>query len=302
VPNDQSAGSNPPYGASINYHLKAAPKGRADITILDSEGRTVRTLTGPMEPGVNRVWWDLRYAPTKEPELRTTPASHPHVWEEKRFKGKDTRSIYHWGIEPPKLGPLAAPGAYSVRLTVDGQTFSTPLVVKKDPKSAGTEADVQKSVKMWLDVYDEINATVSMINGIELVRKQIEDLPAYVKGRADAKAILDAARALEEKLLGVEDELFPRYLAASDTKTYPEDQKLYLKLVWFAGEIGDGAGDVAGNPDFAPTDQSVEVHGLLKQRLAAVQTAFDQVMSAAVPAFNNVLKEKNLLTVIVPAR
>ena len=43
--------------------------------------------------------------------------------------------------------------------------------------------------------------------------------------------------------------------------------KLYLKLVWLAGEVGDGAGDVAGSPDLAPTTQDIEVFHLLEGRL-----------------------------------
>ena len=70
----------------------------------------MRKLNGGRGAGINRVWWDLRYERTKEPELRTTPPSNPHIWEEKRFKGHDTRGIYHYGIEEPKLGPFGRAG------------------------------------------------------------------------------------------------------------------------------------------------------------------------------------------------
>ena len=301
VPGDQSAGQNPPYGASINYYLEAAPKAEPEITILDAQGQVVRTLKGPKHAGINRVNWDLRYPSVTELELRTTPGSYPQIWTDPRFVGKKTRPIYHWGTEPPRRGSLAIPGTYTVKLTVDGQSFTEPLTVLKDPHSAGTEADIQKDVELWRSIDGDINTVAHMINQIEIARQQIEDMPDYLKGHPDEAQILSAANELDGKLQAVEDQLFQKYLAAGDSKTYPAELKLYLKLVWLAGEVGDGAGDVAGNPDFPPTNQEVEVYGILKQRLEKAQGEYRELMEKTVPAFNNFLKDKKVLAIKVGA-
>ncbi|MGH9352880.1 MAG: VPS10 domain-containing protein, partial [Terriglobia bacterium] len=208
VPDDPSAGRNPPYGADINYYLKAAPAGDVAISILDQQGRVVRTLKGAKNPGVNRVYWDLRYPPVKGIELRTTPASYPQIWTDSRFTGKKTRPIYHWGIEQPRLGALADPGTYTVKLTVAGQSYTRPLTVLKDPHSAGTLADVEASVKMWREIDADADTVVDMINSIERVRKQIEDMPANLAGRPDASQILASTKELDGKLQTVEYKLF----------------------------------------------------------------------------------------------
>ena len=85
-------------------------KGPVEITITDAAGETIRTLTGSNKPGINRAVWDLAYEPTMEVRLRTTPSGNPHVWEEKRFRGKDRRDVYYYGITELKNGPLVAPG------------------------------------------------------------------------------------------------------------------------------------------------------------------------------------------------
>lgn len=54
--------ANPPYGAMIDYYLRAKPDGNVRITITDKSGKLVRELTGTKEAGVNRVVWDLRLA------------------------------------------------------------------------------------------------------------------------------------------------------------------------------------------------------------------------------------------------
>ena len=298
VPNDRSRGRNPPYGADLDYFLKSKAKGPVRVTITDDSGRVVRRLTGRGEAGIDRVWWDLRYPPTDEVELRTTPAAHPHIWEEKRFRGKKTREIYHWGIEPPKRGPLVNPGTYTVTVVADGDTLTAPLTVLKDPNTAGTLDDVRAQTKLWKAVYDDIDAVVSMINRTEVVRKQIEDLPVSLQGRADSATVMEAARAVDDSALAVEDLLFQRYLAAADVKTYPAEMKLYLKLVWLAGEVGDGAGDVAGSPDLAPTTQDVEVFHLLEGRLEEARTEFDHLMGTTVPAFNAAMDAKGIGLVV----
>jgi len=48
------------------------------------------------------------------------------------------------GLQPPApLGPLVPPGAYTLRLTVDGKTYTQPVTVVNDPRSPATVADVR---------------------------------------------------------------------------------------------------------------------------------------------------------------
>ena len=44
----------------------------------------------------------------------------------------------HWGIEQAQVGPIAAPGKYTVRLTVDGQSLTQPFEILKDPEDRRT--------------------------------------------------------------------------------------------------------------------------------------------------------------------
>ena len=68
--------------------------------------------------------------------MRTTPPENPHIWEEPRFRGQDTRPVTHWGLDAAQVGPLVVPGKYTVKLTVDGQSYTQPIEILKDPKIA----------------------------------------------------------------------------------------------------------------------------------------------------------------------
>jgi hypothetical protein len=72
-------GQNPPYGASINYYLGAVLDGDVEVEIADSGGHSVRKLKGTKQPGLNRLWWGLRYESTEMPRLRTSPVGHPEI-------------------------------------------------------------------------------------------------------------------------------------------------------------------------------------------------------------------------------
>jgi len=48
---DQTQGVNPPYGASINYYLKAAAEGDVKLEIKDANGKLVRTVEGTKDAG-----------------------------------------------------------------------------------------------------------------------------------------------------------------------------------------------------------------------------------------------------------
>jgi photosystem II stability/assembly factor-like uncharacterized protein len=297
---DVSAGQNPPYGASINYYLKENSNQPVQIEILNQSGQVIRTLQGSSRKGIHRAWWNLRYPPTKEVKLRTTSKQNPYVMLQKRFRGKKTREIYHWGIFEPKLGPLVNPGTYKVRLKEGNKTFTQSLTIKKDPNTTGTLADVQKETAMWLDVYHNINHVVTMINQIERIRKQIEDLPIYLKGHSDSTEVMKYAHTLDKKALKVENQLRMPYLTGGLTKTYPEKMRLYLKLVWFAAEVGSGGGDVAGdNTDAPPTTQEKQVYKLLSKRLDKATSDFNKLMNQDVPSFNNTVAKRGVHTLIV---
>jgi photosystem II stability/assembly factor-like uncharacterized protein len=270
--------------ALLNYSLKAAPAKPVEIEILDSKGTLVRTLppaTG--RAGLNRTPWDLRYEPPRPVALRTTPPEDPHIWEEPRFQNAQTRPITHWGIAQAEVGPVAAPGRYTVRLTVDGQSYTQPLEILRPPDSHGTDADLQASVRLQLKVRDDISTVSDMTNQIEWMRRQLED---QRKTAAGQDALLKAMSAIDQKLQDVEYKLISRAEALSDDKYFVTADKLYLNFIWLNGEIGTGGGDVAGSADYGPTETALGLVLNLEKQLQAVQVEYKSVMEKDVPAYN----------------
>lgn len=107
-------GENPENGTAISYFLKTAPAGDVTIAITDVTGKVVRNLAGTKDAGINRVQWDLRgNAPERPANL---PAG---------MGGAGGRR----GVP---MGPMVEPGAYLVKVTVNGKDYMTKAVVEFD--------------------------------------------------------------------------------------------------------------------------------------------------------------------------
>src|SRR5581483_1843172 len=180
-------------------------------------------------------------------------------------------------------GPLAGPGTYTVKMTVDGQSFTKELKVTAVPGSHGSDADLQAAAALQLKVRDDISAVSDMANQIEWMRKQLETEKKTVEGKA---AMLTALASMDKKLKDVELRLLSESEMLSDDKYYVEAYKLYLNLIWMNGEIGGGAGDVAGSADYGPTETQVKLVVDLETQLKEAQTAYKAVMDKDVPAYN----------------
>ena len=315
--------------AWITYSLKKAGKKPPKIEILDSTGEVVRDIGGLNRPGLNRVSWDFRYAPPRLVALRSTPEENPHIWEEPRFRGGNSRPVTHWGIRPAETGPLALPGTYSVRLTVDGQTFTQPLKLLKDPKSQAGDGDLKSSFDLQLKIRDDLTRTSDAVNKLEWLRKQLEVaaqmLQSETKGASAREqaanqpgeasnnsqeqeggsgpnaALLKSLKELQKKVQAVEFRFVSRADTLSDDKYYSDAYRIYLNLIWLNGEVGAGAGDVAGGVDFAPTDTDVEIFQMIDKDLNSAMDAYQNLLKQDVPAFNRDLMNAGV-TPLVSAR
>ncbi|HYK21204.1 MAG TPA: hypothetical protein VEV42_10750, partial [Pyrinomonadaceae bacterium] len=263
---DPSAGQNPPYGAAISYYLKSVPTGDVRIRIEDAKGQVIRTLNGTKNVGLNRVTWNLEGEPTTEVRLRTSPAYAPEI----KLGPDGTRNAPGTG----RLSILMPPGTYTVKLSAGGQELSQPLVVKKDPNSGGTEADIAAQTAMMMELRHDVETGSRMVNQIESIRAQLLKL--------DSASLKSAAEELDKKLIEIEDELIQRKLTGQGQDTTRWPPKLLSKMNYLAGGLASG--------DFGPTKQQGEVHALFKQQLSALQKRLDDVLSKDLPAFKGVIK------------
>ena len=279
---DPTAGQNPSYGAAISYYLKSAPSGDVKILIQDAKGQTVRTLNGTKTVGINRVTWDLRGEQSKEVKMRTSPAYAPDI-----TVGADgTRSA----PGAPRMSILLPPGTYTVKLLAGGKELSQPLIVKKDPNSSGTEADVAAQTEMLSELRKDLESAGEMVNQIESIRSQLYQISAMLGGGSEGAPIKSAADDLDKKLIEVEENLIQRKLTGQGQDTVRWPPKLLSKISYLASGL-------AGS-DFGPTSQQREVSVLFKQQLAGYRSRLDEILTKDLESFNRMLRDRGVQNVI----
>jgi hypothetical protein len=284
-------GDNPPTGTLIYYFLKEKPKSETTIEILDSTGGVIRKyssnkteeLQEPLTPedkkpekqikaeaGLNRFVWDLRYAGSS------------HVPD-----------YYLWEYKDGTRGPLALPGKYQVRLTVDGKSQTTAFEVAMDPRVDTSQADLQKQFDLLIQVRDELNRVFDTVNQIQDVRAQVEGLRKRLPDSSTVKPMLTAAAALDKNLLAVRDDLVQMKITSSeDSLAYP--QRVDSKLSALAMGVGVGT-------DSAPTEAEYQVFDKLKKQADVSIAHWAEIQKTELADFQKMMAGQNIQAIVVPA-
>ena len=99
---------------------------------------------------MNRFIWNLRY-----PDATTFPG------------------LIMWAGSV--TGPVAAPGSYTAKLTVDGKSYTQTFELEEaDPRLATTPEDYAKQLSLALQLRDKLSEANGGVVKIREVRKQLE--------------------------------------------------------------------------------------------------------------------------------
>ena len=235
------AGKNPPDGVIVTYFLRGAPQD-ISLTFLDARGRVIRTYTKrpaepdpqdkepriPADPGMNRFVWDLRY-----PDA-TRIDDDPQVNDQ---------------LEGALKGPVAAPGRYSVRLSVDGQKSEAQFVVAPDPRIPATQADLDAQFALRARLRDLLDRDHAAVNRLRAARTD-------PRTTAATKRTLDA---IEGHLMQ------PKAKSRQDTLNF--GVRLNHRIGALIGAVGSA--------DAAPTRQMLELADVLAAELAGLEKRLD---------------------------
>ena len=155
-PPEVPAGENPPVGAILDYYLGANATAPVTLEVLDDAGKLVRaytsrdTLRNP-DPAVDPEAYNEickrtptaadcslpLYWPAPSMALSTKRGMHRFSWDMKydpmSAGGGDDGAVPH-RTSAGVSSPWASPGSYSVRLAVDGKTYTQPIAVRLDPR------------------------------------------------------------------------------------------------------------------------------------------------------------------------
>jgi len=181
LPPEVPTAKNPPDGAIIDYYLQDGAR-EVMLDIYDQNNKLVRQITsGEKPPSYPPLPIAERWLP-KPSLLETTPGMHRYVWD---FRWGGAESEAGGGEEDYRAPhpPRIAPGTYSVKLTVDGKSYTQPLTVTMDPRSSATPEILQQQQQLALQIYGEAQQARSALREVESVNKNLAVLKPEVQSK-----------------------------------------------------------------------------------------------------------------------
>jgi len=213
IPPDEAAGVNPPDGAIVNYMLRSDASGPVTLEIYSGSASLSASATATADKSGERLV--RRYSSTDAAEvpdpsmapvpvywyrppqrLATTAGMHRFLWDlhyqPLRIAGGrgglPIAAVPH-DTPPAPTSPWVAPGRYTVKLTVDGKSYTQPLTVKMDPRVTTPALGLSQQFTLSKQLYDGIlaaqKAQQEIADARERSAKALAERPALGKKLAD---------------------------------------------------------------------------------------------------------------------
>ena len=286
LPPDEPAGKNPPDGALLDYYLPAAA-GTVTLEILNAQNHLVRKFSSSDQPDVSEE--DLRkqlipmYWIRPARQLSAAAGMHRWIWDLHYPSPATNRHDFPIAAIPhdtPRypLGPTAVPGSYMIRLTVDGKSFSAPLIVKMDPRIKTSPAGLLKKFQVETRLALLLSESAEAVGLAGSIHEQLEKLEAKENSATD-----EAREAFEKKLKALQ--------GGAGGFAAPPSKEATLSSV--NGEAGTLYQQVWG-ADAEPTSSQMQAIATTERESEDVLKRWNAFKNTDLPAFNRALHEANV--------
>jgi photosystem II stability/assembly factor-like uncharacterized protein len=134
--------TNVPYGAIVDYYLSREPSGPIQLQIFDDHNNLVRTISSTLPPPIEDAEYPHYWLATPESRALSTNVGLNRInWNlyyddppALRHDLENQMNMTPGSTTPGPHGPQVIPGVYTLKLTVDGQVYTSKVTVINDPR------------------------------------------------------------------------------------------------------------------------------------------------------------------------
>ncbi|WP_395620863.1 hypothetical protein [Dokdonella sp.] len=303
-----AGGENPPNGAIIDYYLADDAEGPLSIDILDAKGELVRSYSSELMREVDPARDPSGYSkvcnakpdaadcavplywPAPIRAMPTQAGMHRVVWNLRHQPlAAERSSVDATGAVPgrssvPPSSPWAAPGEYSVRLSVDGKSYTQPLTVRLDPRVSTSAGDLASNARLSMEMY-------TLAREARIAYGQARDLAAAVD-----KAAKDAGLSRQDFASSL-DGVAPQETRREEWAPPPREIPATLNGVSDAALDACMAMQAA---ETTPTAVQIAASDRARSRARVVMARWEALKSKGLVAFNARLQRKGAAAVPLP--
>jgi hypothetical protein len=309
-------------GIAIQYWLKR-PGQKVSIDFLDAKGQTIRNYSSDPDP----LWVtdSLRLMAAEQARLDSLaalgvlsesvrqPAAVQRPTPFGNFDGgyryipqpsaanRAGANVFRWNLRYPDAagfrgmifwaaglqGPTAPPGSYTVRLTVGDKSESQTFKLLKDPRSQGSQSDLDEQFAFAIQVRDKTTEANNAVRTIRNLKAQLKDRGRQATGPRGA-ALEKLSTPLVDQLSAIEAEIYQvKNRSGQDPLNYPI--KLNNQIAALLG--------VVMSTEAKPTAQSYQVFRLLSADLDAQLAKLKGLVEGSLVPVNAELQRLGLGTI-----
>lgn len=155
------AGDARPLGV-ITYYLLSDQAKEVSLSILDEQGKEIRTWGKDEIPTERSTSFDNRgyeqELVTGEPKATVSKGLNRFIWD---MRYPSVSAIP--GVPPVLVNPIAKPGTYQVRLTVDGETQVQSFELNINPNEVYTHKETDAKGAFWMELYAKTEEGVQSV-------------------------------------------------------------------------------------------------------------------------------------------
>lgn len=282
----------PPAGAVIHYYLKA-DNGPVSLDILDRAGQVVRHYSS-----TDRVFRQNPKTMTvaavfaqPAPVLSAAAGSHEWSWDLREVKPGAAPAGGRGGFFRGAAGEPAGPGTYTVRLTVNGQSYTQPLTVTLAPGATYSAAAIQAQQQLA----GQIQALQTEVSSARRQAGELQTALAKLEPQASGE-VANSISTLSAQARAIEG--FASEGPNPDASGEGDAAPAPTSLTGLVGILGQLSG-AARNGSDAPSATVRE--GFAKARvMAEAQLAkWNELKSTDLVALNRQLQQANLAPVML---
>ncbi|MDQ2865978.1 MAG: hypothetical protein M3R51_07100 [Candidatus Eremiobacteraeota bacterium] len=204
------AAANPPFGATITYYQPVPSRAAPVIRIYTGSGNLIRTISGVQ---------DNPFGSKPKPWIANEPGLQHFTWdfsEDGPVKWNGAGKFFRG----PDEGAMVVPGTYAMRMTLGGRTFTERFVVKPDPDTHFTQAELLESYALSHEFDGKFSSLDAGLNALDDVKSQLEKARTAASAKSDAATVsaIDAALGNRQDL---QDSLTANYQNFEDSIQRP---------------------------------------------------------------------------------
>ncbi len=218
----------------------------------------------PTEPGLQRMYWDLR-------------ADGPVRWES--AKGS---------LKGPESGALLPPGEYTATMTVGGVTAKEQFKVVNDPASKATQTDLEANYQFTQGILHQVSQLDAALNRLDAITAQVNALETVAKDTQEEAAVKSAIANFKQQIKQVKGQI----------TSNPQAGESILRMPGKIREHLFSLSETLRGSDDPPTAAMLEQRQMLAPEYRAAIQAFNQFEQSEVPAFNSKMEQLKMTGVV----